>query len=105
MHHYADKYVRTPEDIPAGEHWAIITGSSVLIPGDERSRTNPGHGYPESTESYIEYAAFTNESKFKEALRYALENAYGAKRIVGIHVLGTYSSKTVVEIQEPTHDR
>jgi hypothetical protein len=52
---YADKYVKRPSDIPSVEHWAIITGSSILIPGDERSRTNPGHGYPESTNGVALY--------------------------------------------------
>ena len=29
--------------------YAILKDISVTIPGDERSRTNPGHGYPEHT--------------------------------------------------------
>lgn len=46
-------------DIPDGPHWAIIQVRSITIPGDERSRTAPGHGYPEHTESVISYRAFT----------------------------------------------
>lgn len=46
-------------EIPNGPHWAIIQTTSVTIPGDERSRTAPGHGYPEHTESFITYRAFT----------------------------------------------
>lgn len=30
--------------------YIVITKSSMYIPGDERSRTNPGHGYPERYE-------------------------------------------------------
>lgn len=43
-----------PSDIPSKPHFAIIrfNTTSVHIPGDERSRTNPGHGYPERTETY-----------------------------------------------------
>lgn len=42
------KEAKTPFDIPDGHHYAILTFTSqhVHIPGDERSRTNPGHGYP-----------------------------------------------------------
>lgn len=39
-------YVNKKEDLPPGEHFAILVFSSVYVPGDERSRTNPGHGYP-----------------------------------------------------------
>jgi hypothetical protein len=51
--------------IPDTEHWAIITTSSVYIPGDERSRTNPGHGYPETYVETIEYESFSDYEKFK----------------------------------------
>lgn len=55
------KQANSPSDIPEGHHYAIILfkSESVYIPGDERSRTNPGHGYPERTETYT-----TNEYKF-----------------------------------------
>ena len=50
--------VQKPEDIPVGHHWAIITFGTIHIPGDERSRTNPGHGYGPSTEITTEYKLF-----------------------------------------------
>lgn len=31
--------------------YLLIESKTIYIPGDERSRTNPGHGYPESVES------------------------------------------------------
>jgi hypothetical protein len=37
-------YVHSKENIPKGSHWAIIEFGSITILGDERSRTNPGHG-------------------------------------------------------------
>lgn len=48
------KIANTPAEVPESHHYAIILYSTnnVYIPGDERSRTNPGHGYPERTESY-----------------------------------------------------
>lgn len=80
---YPQIFVRRAEDIPAGEHWAIITSSSFIIPGDERSRTNPGHGYSESTEDTITYEAYLDEEEFKSALvkRMAL-----TRSVKGIHV-------------------
>lgn len=99
---YADKYVKRAEDVPTGEHWAIITGASVHIPGDERSRTAPGHGYQEHIESYIEYAVYLNEAKFKLALAHAIESnrGYGGKGVCGIHVAGTYIIKMETALQE-----
>ena len=50
-------------------HWAIIEFDSIWIPGDERSRTNPGHGYPEHNESVVKYIAFTDESEWKDEIQ------------------------------------
>lgn len=55
-------------DIPNGPHWAIIKTVSVTIPGDERSRTNPGHGYPAHTEEFITYKAFIIQSEWEEEI-------------------------------------
>jgi len=46
-------HITSVDKLPQGEHWAILEDSSIHIPGDERSRTNPGHGYPASTEHII----------------------------------------------------
>lgn len=59
-------YCNTKKDIPLKDHFVILHFSSISIPGDERSRTNPGHGYPASTENIIRYEAFLNESVWKE---------------------------------------
>ena len=34
------------------EFYAVIYKKTVHIPGDERSRTDPGHGYPAHTEEF-----------------------------------------------------
>lgn len=49
-----------PNDVPKDSHYAILVfeTTSVYIPGDERSRTNPGHGYPASTEYYDNFQYF-----------------------------------------------
>jgi len=59
-------YVGELKQIPDVQHWAIITTSSIYIEGDERSRTNPGHGYPAHSETTIQYQAFTNEEEWKK---------------------------------------
>lgn len=48
--------------------WAIVEKGIVYVPGDDRSRTNPGHGYPEHTITYDSYKEFDNYDKFIEAV-------------------------------------
>jgi hypothetical protein len=60
-------------DIPPVPHFAIITEVSVHIPGDERSRTNPGHGYPAHTETYISYRAFADQNNWEAAVAAATQ--------------------------------
>ena len=58
--------------------YAVITKSSVYIPGDETSRTRPGHGYPESWEETIQMQEFENEEKLVKFLEFrgdSLKNA------------------------------
>jgi hypothetical protein len=43
--------------IPQEEHFAVVYSDSIFIPGDERSRTNPGHGYPDYETRQV-YKAF-----------------------------------------------
>ena len=47
--------------IPQQQHYAALVFGTITIPGDERSRTNPGHGYPESTKETIEYVSFPSK--------------------------------------------
>lgn len=46
------KLVTKDTDVPQRQHYGIIVFKSKQIhhEGDERSRTNPGHGYPAYTE-------------------------------------------------------
>ena len=94
------KFVHSPSDLPKGEHWAIIEGTSVTIPGDERSRTNPRHGYPESIQQYITYEAFTDRVKFEEELKRRLSLSSYFRNIRGIHVKGSYEATTEIRLSE-----
>lgn len=93
---YAGTHVTTPPDVPAGEHWAIIGGGSIYVPGDVRSITAPGHGYPAHNEPVITYLAFTDEAEFKTELAKQLSEK---RPVRGIHVTGEqYHLKTSVEV-------
>lgn len=97
-------FVNRISDIPAKEHWAIITSSTITIPGDERSRTSPGHGYPEHSENCLRYEAFTDRFEFARELETRIANARtgfgGLGNIRGIHVAGAFSPRTVITLSE-----
>lgn len=67
---YADKYANCTKDIPTEPHWAIIEFGSVHIPGDERSKQCPGHGYGERTETTVTYEVYYTEQKWKDQITY-----------------------------------
>lgn len=73
---YADKYVSQVGQIPKEPHFAILKTTSVYIPGDERSRTNPGHGYPASTENFITYEVYLTREKWESAITELENNTY-----------------------------
>lgn len=67
------------EDLPVGKHWVILTFEDIYIPGDERSKTNPGHGYGPSTVTNTIVRTFANESDWKLKIQ-SLENpVFGSK--------------------------
>lgn len=61
-------YCKTAADIPSTPHYAILTARSIEIPGDERSRTHPGHGYPASTEQVWDYVVYGGKEQWEEAV-------------------------------------
>jgi len=97
---YADKYAHSINDIPIEEHWAIIKNESITIPGDERSRTAPGHGYPEHIEHYFSYEIYYTEEKFKQALADYFHSRWDATSVRGVHVNKSYTQRVSVEVVE-----
>lgn len=70
--------VNKPSDVPEAEHFAVLVykTSSTYVPGDERSRTNPGHGYPahtETNESFEHWIAMPGEEAILAAFLRTLE--------------------------------
>lgn len=72
------KYCKSKSDIPTNPHWAIVYFETYYIPGDERSKSCPGHGYPESTEISANYIAFDNEQEWKADITKRLTPSYGS---------------------------
>lgn len=62
-------FVSNKDQMPKVEHWAIFKFSKIHIPGDERSRTHPGHGYPASDEPVVEYYAYLNKADWEEDVK------------------------------------
>lgn len=74
---YGDYKICTKkEDIPKEEHYVILKFGSVHIPGDERSRTNPGHGYPAHSKEFTEYYAYKDREKWEAAIKEAVDCKY-----------------------------
>ena len=49
--------------------WAVVSFGSTYTPGDARSLTNPGHGYPASYDPTSYFDAFDNEDEWKETIQ------------------------------------
>jgi hypothetical protein len=104
---YGNHAVRVTDDtkssILKNPHWAILTFSQTQVEGDERSRTNPGHGYPAHTVNTVEYAAFANEENWKAEVSELENPKYGSKSVYhAMYVIPATVTKTVnVEINIP----
>lgn len=61
-------FVTKRDDVPEGLHFVILEFDTIDIPGDERSRTDPGHGYPASKEPVVRYRAYTDRDEWVEAI-------------------------------------
>lgn len=58
----------TDAEIMARTYWAIIKNVTTYHDGDERSRTNPGHGYPAHTTTAMVYKPYETEVEVLDAL-------------------------------------
>lgn len=92
---YADEYVKSKARFPTEPHWVILNFTTIHIPGDERSRTNPGHGYPARSEPHIEYQAYLTEEKFLAALQELEDRSYTSDDYVALKVEPLTVTKTI----------
>jgi hypothetical protein len=59
------KLVERPADVPSGQHYMVLVFEKRYIhhEADERSRTAPGHGYPEYVEEVQSYRCYVTEDR------------------------------------------
>lgn len=48
--------------------FCMLVPKSTYIPGDERSRTDPGHGYPAETQKSWDLLAFENQTDWEDEI-------------------------------------
>ena len=59
------KFCGHSSDVPKEDHFAILEFFTIHTPGDERSRTHPGHGYPASDDPASRYIAYTDRAEWE----------------------------------------
>lgn len=70
--------VTQPSDIPLGESYAIAHFSSITIPGDERSKTHPGHGYPEYSQNTTDLRIYKDKTAWEAEITRLTNNRYSS---------------------------
>jgi hypothetical protein len=82
--------VKDSSEIPRKPHYAIIIfkEEKVTIPGDERSRTNPGHGYPGGVQTFQtnEYYVMTDAETFRKEMESLYIQDPKRTDVIGFHV-------------------
>lgn len=78
--------------------YAVIVEETIHIPGDERSRTNPGHGYPARTETKQVFLAFGSEDDFIDWVKEANKGYRRFVPIVYREVKITTETKTSITL-------
>jgi hypothetical protein len=93
---YADCYVNSKDDIPDGPHYLILKFSSISIPGDERSRTHPGHGYPARSETVVKAEVYLSEDRLKQEILRLDESSYqGNYRVLYVNTVDVTKKVTL----------
>jgi len=59
---------------------AVVITESTTIPGDERSRTHPGHGYPEHTVENQVFKEFKDRAQFEAWIKDNMTRSYGRQK-------------------------
>ncbi len=78
------KYAHNKKDIPAGQYYAIMDFGSITILGDERSRTHPGHGYPEHSQYTVDYEIFESRAEWEAEIKRRTESSFGTKNFAAM---------------------
>lgn len=75
--------------------YLIITEKNICHPGDERSRTHPGHGYPEWFETVSIVSSFTDYKQFEQAIQKLEAETYSRTKYVAYEAKPTSVTKSV----------
>jgi hypothetical protein len=81
------KTVTSKQDFLTTRHWAIVKFDSVHIPADERSKTNPGHGYPAHDQPIVRYEIYETKEEWVEAIRKLESQTYDRNKYMAIEAI------------------
>lgn len=62
------------------QSFGVVVERKYYVEGDERSRTNPGHGYPAHTDTFQEFKEFSD----RESLETWLLNNHDSYKIIKV---------------------
>ena len=93
-------FVSKKEDMPQQEHWAILKFTTIHIPGDERSRTHPGHGYPAGNEPVVKYEAYLMREDWEAAIQELEKERIGSPQYVAVKVSKPATTTVRVDVIE-----
>jgi hypothetical protein len=77
--------------------YGVITTRQIYHEGDERSRTNPGHGYPAYTETATDFREFETQDDLKRWLKSTTEKNYRVIEFQDIKV----ETEVVITLKKP----
>ncbi len=92
----------TADQVPTAPHYVILRFRSCQTEGDERSRTNPGHGYPSETINYVEYWQTSDRTRWEERI---LELTKEKQPFKALHVDAVAIVKPTVNVQIDLKER
>lgn len=91
-------WIHKPSEVPTQPHFAIFEANSIHVPGDERSRQYPGHGYPASTEYFLSYIAFDTKEEWEADIQERATRKNG-DAFIAVHIIpATIETKVVVNV-------
>lgn len=90
------KTITKPDDMPITglPQFSVLEFTKIYIPGDERSRTHPGHGYPATTEDVSRLMTFESAEDLADWIRHNDGARYIVLRAERLNV----ETRTVVDI-------
>lgn len=87
------------EELLEEEFYAILFPENMTIPGDERSRTNPGHGYPEHTVDHWRIEQYASkEAWIKEIERLSNQEGYYKTKFKAV-IIKPFKIKTKISLE------